>query len=270
MTRNYFESNAYRYQLRANRLFFNMDWHVFPKPGVNLVPAGFTMSVNTDSEDNVTGFCFTTRMYGYESSSNNGVRSYSDLDDYWDGDDSLITPELKAAAIEYLKKKDTEFYGTMIMNKIKHVIAGDWKLELHKSGLTKEDLLPLADAGETDAQILLLFGMTHNAVSRTWFEDFVDEETGIVTKVERYSVGNVPFFSASLDEIAARADVILSSETYKHMLSLVRMCSRSIARAGELSENKELAEGFYWKALEAGWQVSLFTDAMDDLMTRDL
>ena len=112
--------------------------------------------------------------------------------------------------------------------------------------------------------------MTHNAVSRIWFEDFVDEETGIVTKVERYSVGNVPFFSASLDEIAARADVILSSETYKHMLSLVRMCSRSIARAGELSENKELAEGFYWKALEAGWQVSLFTDAMDDLMTRDL
>ena len=73
---------------------------------------------------------------GYESSSNNGVRSYSDLDDYWDGDDSLITPELKAAAIEYLKKKDTEFYRTMIMNKIKHVIAGDWKLELHKSGLT--------------------------------------------------------------------------------------------------------------------------------------
>lgn len=270
MTKNYFESNAYRYQLRANRLFFNMDWHIFPKPGVKIVPAGFTLSVNTDSEDNVTGFCFTTRMYGYESSSNNGVSSYSDLDDYWDGDDSLITPEVEAAAIEYLKKKDTEIYRIMIKSKIKHVIAGDWSLELHKSGLTKEDLLPLADAGEIDAQILLLYGMTHNAVSTTWIEDFADEETQIVTKVERYSVGNVPFFPASLEEISAKADVVLSSEIYTRMLSMVRMCSKSIARAGEFSENKEVAEDFYWKALEAGWQVSEFTDAMDDLKIKNL
>lgn len=72
--------------------------------------------------------------------------------------------------------------------------------------------------------------MTHNAVSPTWFEDFVDEETGIVTKVERYSVGNVPFFSASSDEIAARADVILSSETYTHMLSIVRRPTRNLQK----------------------------------------
>lgn len=108
---SYFNTNEYRYTLRANRLFFNMDWRFFPKPGVKTVPTGFTMSVITDDEDNVTGYAFTTKIYGYEHSGNKGVSNYSDLDDFYSGDDSLITDELKAAALEYLKQKDMEFYN---------------------------------------------------------------------------------------------------------------------------------------------------------------
>jgi hypothetical protein len=112
---NYFDTNEYKYNLRANRLFFNMDWRFFSKPGVTTVPAGFTMTVITDDEDNVTGYVFTTKIYGYEHSGNKGVGSYSDLDDFCTGDDSLITEALKAAALEYLKQKDVEFYN-LIMN----------------------------------------------------------------------------------------------------------------------------------------------------------
>ena len=107
---NYFDTNEYKYTLRANRLFFSMDWRFFPKPGVTRVPAGFTMSVMTDDEDNVTGYAFTTKIYGYEHSGNKGVTNYSDMDDFYTGDDSLVTEELKAAALEYLKQKDMEFY----------------------------------------------------------------------------------------------------------------------------------------------------------------
>jgi hypothetical protein len=108
---NYFDTNEYKYTLRANRLFFNMDWKLFPKPGVTTVPSGFTMDVITDEQDNVTGYAFTTKIYGYDHSGNNGVTSYSDLEDFCYGDDSLITEELKAAALEYLKQKDTDFYN---------------------------------------------------------------------------------------------------------------------------------------------------------------
>ncbi len=58
---NYFDTNEYKYTLRANRLFFNLDWRFFLKPGVTTVPAGFTMDVITDDQDNVTGYAFTTR-----------------------------------------------------------------------------------------------------------------------------------------------------------------------------------------------------------------
>jgi hypothetical protein len=108
---NYFDTNEYKYTLRANRLFFNMDWKLFPKPGVTTVPSGFTMDVITDEQDNVTGYAFTTKIYGYDHSGNNGVTSYSDLEDFCYGDDSLITEDLKAAALEYLKQKDTDFYN---------------------------------------------------------------------------------------------------------------------------------------------------------------
>lgn len=114
---NCFDTNEYRYTLRANRLFFNMDWWFFPKPGVTKVPAGFTMCINTDDEDNVTGYTFATKIYGYEHSGNNGVGDYSDLSDCYSGDNSLITDELKASALEYLKQKDVEFYD-LIMNAI--------------------------------------------------------------------------------------------------------------------------------------------------------
>lgn len=109
-SKNYFETNEYKYTLRANRLFFNMDWQFFPKPGVKTMPSGFTMDIITDDEDNVIGYVFTTKMYGYEHSGNNGVSSYSDLSDFCYGDSSLITEELEAAALEYIRQKDFEFY----------------------------------------------------------------------------------------------------------------------------------------------------------------
>lgn len=112
---NYCDTNEYRYTLRANRLFFSMDWRFFPKPGVTTVPAGFTMSILTDEEDRVTGYAFTTKIYGYEHSGNKGICKYSDPEDYYPGDDSLITEALKAAALEYLKQTDQEFYH-LIMN----------------------------------------------------------------------------------------------------------------------------------------------------------
>ena len=111
---NYFDTKEYKYTLRANRLFFSMDWRFFPKPGVTRVPAGFTMSVITDDEDNVTGYAFTTKLYGYEQSGNNGVSDYSDLSDFYTGDDSQITEELEAAALEYIRQKDMEFYDLII------------------------------------------------------------------------------------------------------------------------------------------------------------
>ena len=108
---NYFDTNEYKYTLRANRLFFNMDWKLFPKLGVKVVPAGFTMDIITDDQDNVTGYAFTTKIYGYDHSGSNGITSYSDLGDFCYGDNSLITEELKAAALEYLKQKDIDFYN---------------------------------------------------------------------------------------------------------------------------------------------------------------
>ena len=111
---SYYDSNEYRYILRANRLFFNMDWRFYPKPGVTRVPAGFTMDIMTDDEDKVTGYEFTTKIYGYENSGNKGVADYSDMDDFYRGDDSLITEQLEAAALEYLKQKDSEFYNLII------------------------------------------------------------------------------------------------------------------------------------------------------------
>ena len=43
-----------------------------------------------------------------------------------------------------------------------------------------------------------------------------------------------------------------------------------LARAGNLSENKELAEDFYWKALEVGWHICQFTEVMNDLKNKEL
>ena len=114
MKKNYFETNDYKYTLRANRLFFCMDWWFFPKPGVTKVPAGFTMDVITDVEDNVVGHAFITKMYGYDNISNNGVSSFSDLGDWYSGDDSLITDELESSALEYLRQKDEEFYQLLM------------------------------------------------------------------------------------------------------------------------------------------------------------
>ena len=62
----------------------------------------------------------------------------------------------------------------MIKDKLKEILAAGLNADvaLQKSGLTKEDVKPLADAGNLDAAIVLLLGETSRKIGEIWVEDF--------------------------------------------------------------------------------------------------
>ena len=92
----------------------------------------------------------------------------------------------------------------MMKNTLKEIInfEPEAAMRLKKSGITKADIKPLADAGDLDAQLALLFGMVARDY-RTWTENFVDEDTQKMAPVERYELLDTTLFEADPGEIEA-------------------------------------------------------------------
>ena len=97
----------------------------------------------------------------------------------------------------------------MITDTLKEILSADFpELVLKKSALTKADIKPLADGGDLEARLVLLYGLTHPAVDRIWTEDFEDDETHEMVPVERHSLGDTPLFAAEAGEVEALSETI--------------------------------------------------------------
>ena len=86
---------------------------------------------------------------------------------------------------------------------VQEIIDNPWdaQLLLKKTRIKKDNLKPLADAGDVNAQIVLLLGLTANAVDEIWTEEFEDENTHKMVPMERYSFKDVPLFAADPGEV---------------------------------------------------------------------
>ena len=176
----------------------------------------------------------------------------------------------------------------MIAKTLKEILNADLPdLALKKSGLTKADIKPLADQGDLDAMLVLLFGLSRNAVGKIWTEDFEDEDTHEITSIERWEHLDTPFFSAKPGEVEmlnkALASIIPSQtiDTLKKWAALFdrdalyptiheelarRGDAEGLARIGAFyadgferagyKKDKEKAREFFNKALAAGWEKS--------------
>ena len=88
---------------------------------------------------------------------------------------------------------------------------------LQKSGLTKEDVKPLADAGNLDAAIVLLLGETSRKIGDTWVEDFEDEDTHKVVQVERHNYSDDFIFEPDATELQELGSLIASHIPFENM-----------------------------------------------------
>ena len=172
----------------------------------------------------------------------------------------------------------------MIEDKLKEILAAGCYADtaIQKSGLTKEDIKPLADAGNLDAQIVLLVGMTCRQ-TETWMEDFEDEETHEVIKIERHRPLDTYLFDSvpgEIEELASKVRVHIPSMDTKRLVDMkvmlvaepfvvdyvLELSKRGDPEALEslgdyyaegneyagIPKDKEKAREYYKKALEAG------------------
>ena len=176
----------------------------------------------------------------------------------------------------------------MIAKTLQEILSADLPdLALKKSGLTKADIKPLADQGDLDAMLILLFGLSCNAVGKIWNEDFEDEDTHTITSIERWEHLDTPLFSAESGEIEMLNKTLASliptqaTETLKaweflygrdalypaiHEELARRGDAEGLARIGAFyadgfesagySKDKEKAREYFNKALAAGWEKS--------------
>ena len=185
----------------------------------------------------------------------------------------------------------------MIANKIKEILAAgfDADVALLKSGLTKEDIKSLADAGDTDANIVLLIGEAcHKA--EFWLEDFEDEETHEVVRIERrqplddylfeFEPGERDALALKVAEMTPSMDTsrlqclrsLLSGElpVMDYVTELAKRGDRfALANLGDLyaegdedagfPKDKEKAREYYDKALEAGMDQAAYDLAIEML-----
>ena len=109
--------------LRINRICFGQDFRFFIVSKNKSCPNGLTYDVTYDEETGKYCFILMTKIYGYDSSSNNGISRYSDASDYYYGDD--VTPELEEYAEEFFKERHPEIYN-------------DPKFDFHSSATPKK------------------------------------------------------------------------------------------------------------------------------------
>lgn len=161
----------------------------------------------------------------------------------------------------------------MIEDKLKEILAAGLEADvaLQKSGLTKEDVKPLADAGNLDAAIVLLLGETSRKIGDTWVEDFEDEDTHQVVQVERYNLSDDYIFEPDTNELQELGSLITACIPFENMPVILPHLLSDLADnyAQQLCgfpKDKEKAREYYNKALEAGWEketYDLFIETLD-------
>lgn len=176
----------------------------------------------------------------------------------------------------------------MIKETLKGILCADYPdLALKKSGLTKTDIKPLADQGDLDAMLVLLFGLSCNAVGEIWNEDFEDEDTHEIISIERWEHLDTPFFVAEPGEVETlnkSLSSLIPSQTTETLEQWVFLFDRNalyptiheeLARRGDVEglvrigaiygegfesagykKDKEKAREYFDKALAAGWEKS--------------
>ena len=186
-----------------------------------------------------------------------------------------------------MKSLSTKIYPNIIKETLKGILCADLpNLALKKSGLTKADIKPLADQGDLDAMLVLLFGLCCNNLM-IWDEDFEDEDTHEITSVERCERLDTPFFSAEPGEVEMLNKTLaslISSQTTETLENWALLFDRNalypaiheeLAQRGEVEglvrigaiyaegfesagykKDKEKAREYFDKALAAGWEKS--------------
>ena len=171
---------------------------------------------------------------------------------------------------------------------LKEILGADFpNLALKKSGLTKADIKPLADQGDLDAQLVLLLGLSCNAIGKIWTEEFEDEDTHEIILIERHEYLDTPLFSAEPGEVDLLSKTFASiipsqtTDTLKKWASifdrdaLYPTIHEDLARRGDVDglarigaiyaegfesagykKDKERAREYFEKALAAGWKKS--------------
>lgn len=161
----------------------------------------------------------------------------------------------------------------MIEDKLKEILAAGLNADvvLQKSGLTKEDVKPLADAGNLDAAIILLLGETSFTIRDTWVEDFKDEDTHEVVQVERHDYSSKFYFEPDAKELQELGSLITAHIPFEDMPTilphlLVELADNYAEELRGFPLDKEKAREYYNKALEAGWEketYDLFIETLD-------
>ena len=182
----------------------------------------------------------------------------------------------------------------MIKDSIKAILEAGYDADaaLFKSGLTKEEVKSLADAGDLDASIVLLLGEATHQVE-TYTEPFEDEDTHEVVDIERHRPLDSFVFASEPKEREALAAKIagqipnMDSERLTQLRILLygeisvlpyleelvkRGDKNALAILGDYYANgeesagsqkdKERAREYYNQALAAGWDEDEFKNAI--------
>lgn len=160
----------------------------------------------------------------------------------------------------------------MIEDKLKEILAAGLKSDvaLQKSGLTREDIKPLADAGNLDAAIILLLSETSRKIGDTWVEDFEDEDTHQVVQVERHNFSDEFIFEPDTNELQELGSLISARIPFENMPVILPHLLSDLADnyAQQLCgfpKDKEKAREYYNKALEAGWEKETYDSFIEML-----
>ena len=123
---------------RMNRICFRQDFKFYIVSKIKRCPNGLTYDVVYDKERDKFCFVLMTKIYGYESWSNNGLDVYSDHLDYWSGED--VTPEIEAYAEEYFKEKYPDIYNNPRYDFHSHPIPEKYQLFMDAENLSLESI----------------------------------------------------------------------------------------------------------------------------------
>ena len=160
----------------------------------------------------------------------------------------------------------------MIEDKLKEILAAGLEADvvLQKSSLTKEDVKPLADAGNLDAAIILLLGEISHKLEKVWTEDFEDEDTHEYVPVERHGYSDEHIFESDSKELQELGAFIAARIPFENMPVILPHLLSDLADnyAQQLSgfpKDKEKAREYYNKALEAGWEKETYDSFIEML-----
>lgn len=159
----------------------------------------------------------------------------------------------------------------MIEDKLKEILSAGLEADiaLQKSGLTKEAVKSLADAGNLDAAIVLLLGETSRKID-TWVEDFEDEDTHEVVQLERHNYSDDYIFEPDSKELQELGFIIVAHIPFENMPTilphlLVDLAENYAQKLCGFPKDKEKAREYYNKALEAGWEKETYDSFIEML-----